>query len=129
MGITGHTAPDVLLEAIRRHPFDTVLVSINPADRARLSFIEEFLPAAESKGMGVIAMKVMAHGMLLEDPVRLADVFFRPFDLDRVAAGDQADAERVADQAQVLIAAAEQQEGLILAFKRQGQGSLTHRNS
>jgi len=72
MGITGHTAPDVLLEAIRRHPFDTVLVSINAADRARLSFIEEFLPAAATAGMGVIAMKVMARGLLLDDPVRLA---------------------------------------------------------
>ena len=72
MGITGHTAPDVLLEALRRRPFDTVLVSINPADRVRLSFIEEFLPVAREKGMGVIAMKVMAHGLLLEDPVRFS---------------------------------------------------------
>lgn len=71
IGITGHTAPDVLVEAARRHPFDTALVSINPADRARLSFIEEFLPVAAEKEMGVIAMKVMARGFLLEDPVRL----------------------------------------------------------
>jgi len=71
VGITGHTAPDVLIEAARRYPFDTALVAINPADRPRLSFIEEFLPVAEEKGMGVIAMKVMAHGSLLEDPVRL----------------------------------------------------------
>ncbi|MDO8730662.1 MAG: aldo/keto reductase [Candidatus Omnitrophota bacterium] len=71
VGITGHTAPDVLKEAVRRYPFDTALVAINPADRVRLSFIEEFLPLAEEKGMGVIAMKVMAHGSLLEDPVRL----------------------------------------------------------
>ncbi len=72
VGITGHTAPDVLLEALRRYPFDTALVAINPADRVRLSFIEEFLPPAAEKGMGVIAMKVMAHGSLLEDPVRLS---------------------------------------------------------
>lgn len=71
MGITGHTAPDVLLEALRRRSFDTVLVAINVADRARLSFIEEFLPVAAGKEMGVIAMKVMAHGLLLEDPARL----------------------------------------------------------
>lgn len=71
MGITGHTAPDVLAEAIRRYPFDTALVAINVADRARLSFIEQFLPAAAQKNMGVIAMKVMARGLLLGDPVRL----------------------------------------------------------
>lgn len=70
LGITGHTAPDVLIEAVRRYPFDTALVAINPADRARLSFIEEFLPLAAEKGMGVIAMKVMARGALLKDPVR-----------------------------------------------------------
>ncbi len=72
LGITGHTDPAVLTEALRRYPFDTALVSINPADRERLSFIEEFLPAARQKGIGVIAMKVLAHGMLLEDPVRLS---------------------------------------------------------
>ena len=71
MGITGHTAPDVLIEAARRYPLDTALVAINPADRLRLSFIEEFLPVAAGKGMGVIAMKVLAWGLLLRDPVRL----------------------------------------------------------
>lgn len=59
------------MEAVRRHPFDTALVAVNAADRARLSFIEEFLPVAAEKGMGVIAMKVMARGLLLDDPVRL----------------------------------------------------------
>jgi len=71
VGITGHTAPDVLIEAARRYPFDTALVAINPADRVRLSFIEAFLPVAAERGMGVIAMKVMARGLLLNDPVRL----------------------------------------------------------
>lgn len=71
-GITGHTAPDVLIEAARRYPFDTALVAINPADRVRLSFIEEFLPVATEKGMGVVAMKVMAWGLLLKDPVRFS---------------------------------------------------------
>ncbi len=71
LGVTGHTDPGVLREAIRRYPFDTALVSINAADRARASFIEEFLPAAKEKDMGIIAMKVMARGLLLEDPVRL----------------------------------------------------------
>ncbi|MBI3332927.1 MAG: aldo/keto reductase [Candidatus Omnitrophica bacterium] len=71
LGITGHTAPDVLVEAVRQHPFDSALVAINAADRARLSFIEEFLPAAAQKGMGVVAMKVMARGLLLSHPTRL----------------------------------------------------------
>ena len=71
VGITGEWAPDVLAEAVRRYPFDAAAVPINPADRARLSFIEEFLPLAAEKGMGVIARKVTAGGALLEDPARL----------------------------------------------------------
>jgi aryl-alcohol dehydrogenase-like predicted oxidoreductase len=32
IGLTGHHDPDVLVEAMRRFPFDNVLVAINPAD-------------------------------------------------------------------------------------------------
>ena len=71
VGVTGHYDPAVLVEALRRYPFDTALVAIHAADKVRLSFIERFLPVAAEKGIGVIAMKVMARGLLLEDPVRL----------------------------------------------------------
>jgi len=65
VGITGHYDPAVLAEAIRRYPFDTVLVALNVADRARLSFIEELLPLANERGLGIIGMKVLAKGRLL----------------------------------------------------------------
>jgi aryl-alcohol dehydrogenase-like predicted oxidoreductase len=65
LGITGHYDPAVLIEAIRRYPFDTVLVALNAADRARLSFSDELLPVATARGMGVIGMKVVARGALL----------------------------------------------------------------
>ncbi len=71
-GITGHHDPAILAEAARRYSFDAVLTALNPADRVRDSFIEQLLPAAKDKRMGVIAMKVMAHGLLMEDPVRLS---------------------------------------------------------
>ena len=64
-GITGHHDPAVLIEAVRRYPFDAVLVSLNVADRARLSFIEELLPVASEQGLGIIGMKVLAQGRLL----------------------------------------------------------------
>ena len=32
IGLTGHHDPAVLLEAMRRFPFDSLLVAINPAD-------------------------------------------------------------------------------------------------
>jgi len=65
LGITGHYDPAVLVEAIRRYPFDTVLVSLNVADRHRLSFIENLLPVANEHGLGIIGMKVVAKGSLL----------------------------------------------------------------
>lgn len=64
LGLTGHYDPDVLVEGIRRHPFDTVLCALNPADRARKSFIERLLPVATSRGIGVIGMKVPARGRI-----------------------------------------------------------------
>jgi len=65
LGITGHFDPTVLVEAIRRYPFDAILVALNAADRARLSFIEQLLPMASDRGLGIIGMKVLAKGTLL----------------------------------------------------------------
>jgi aryl-alcohol dehydrogenase-like predicted oxidoreductase len=65
VGLTGHHDPSVLLEAMRRFDFDTVLIALNAADVHRLSFIKTVLPEAVRRGMGVIAMKVCAQGALL----------------------------------------------------------------
>lgn len=61
-GITGHFDPFVLAEGIRRYPFDTILMALNAADRHHLSFIENLLPKAKEKNMGIIGMKVPAEG-------------------------------------------------------------------
>jgi len=65
VGITGHYDPAILVEAIQRYPFDTCLVALNAADRARRSFIEGLLPIANERGLGLIGMKVVAKGRLL----------------------------------------------------------------
>ncbi len=65
LGLTGHHDPAILLEAMRRFPFDTVLVALNAADVHRLSFIGTVLAEAVRRGIGVIAMKVCAQGRLL----------------------------------------------------------------
>jgi uncharacterized protein len=65
LGITGHTEPGVLMEAIRRFDFDTVLMAINAADPHHLPFAQELLPLALEKRMGVVAMKIPARGRLL----------------------------------------------------------------
>ena len=65
MGLTGHHDPAILVEAMRRFTFDTVLVALNAADVHRRSFIHTVLPEAVSRGIGVIGMKVCAQGRLL----------------------------------------------------------------
>ena len=47
LGITGHYRPDALIEAIHRHPFDTILMAVNAADPHHFSFSEQLLPLAE----------------------------------------------------------------------------------
>jgi aryl-alcohol dehydrogenase-like predicted oxidoreductase len=76
LGLTGHHDPAILLEAMRRFPFDTVLVALNAADTHRLSFARTVLPEAARLGMGVIGMKVFAAGALLRnapDPLTSAE--------------------------------------------------------
>lgn len=65
VGLTGHHDPAILVEAMRRFTFDTVLVALNAADVHRRSFIHTVLPEAVSRGIGVIGMKVCAQGRLL----------------------------------------------------------------
>lgn len=68
VGITGHHDPEVLVEAMRRYDFDTVLCAINPADSRRLPFITTVVPEARRRGIGIIGMKVLAAGRLAGDP-------------------------------------------------------------
>jgi len=65
IGLTGHHDPAILVEAMRRFAFDTVLIALNAADVHRLPFIHTVLPEAVKRGMGVIGMKVCAQGRLL----------------------------------------------------------------
>jgi predicted aldo/keto reductase-like oxidoreductase len=65
LGITGHHDPAILLEAMRRFEFDTVLVALNAADVHRLPFISTVLAEAARREMGVIGMKVCAAGALV----------------------------------------------------------------
>jgi uncharacterized protein len=65
LGVTGHYRPDVLMECIRRFPFDTILMAMNAADPHHYSFNEELLPLAVERQMGIIGMKVPARGRIL----------------------------------------------------------------
>lgn len=64
ISMSGHRNPRVQVEALRRFPFDSMLVALSALDHFMVSFAEEFLPAANAAGIGVIAMKVMALAKL-----------------------------------------------------------------
>jgi aryl-alcohol dehydrogenase-like predicted oxidoreductase len=65
LGITGHFRPEPLMECIRRHPFDTILMALNAADHHHYSFKDQLLPLAVEKQMGIIGMKVPGRSRLL----------------------------------------------------------------
>jgi aryl-alcohol dehydrogenase-like predicted oxidoreductase len=75
IGITGHNDGAAMAEALRRHDFDTVLMSLNAAQSANPvaqrkmepipAFESSALPAALQKNMGILSMKVMGQGMLV----------------------------------------------------------------
>lgn len=61
IGVTGHEDAEAMRRAIEMFDFDTVLTTFNPTAR-RLPFQQIALPAAQKKGMGILAMKVMGGG-------------------------------------------------------------------
>ena len=68
IGITGHQDPQILLKAFDLYDFDTVLLPVNPAEPAALSFLDSVLPEALARNMGIIGMKVLCRGFGLQVP-------------------------------------------------------------
>ena len=66
IGFTGHRDPDVHLEMLKRYnKYDTIIMPLNPADPAYLSFEQKVLPVAVERGMGIQAIKSTANAGLL----------------------------------------------------------------
>jgi aryl-alcohol dehydrogenase-like predicted oxidoreductase len=65
LGITGHYRPEPLMECIRRHPFDAILMAVNAADPHHYSFNEALLPMAVERQMGIVGMKIPGRSRLL----------------------------------------------------------------
>lgn len=68
IGVTGHHDPTILKKCLELFDFDTVLLPVNPAERCYNSFIQGVIPVAQSKGMGIIGMKVYFRGMATQLP-------------------------------------------------------------
>ncbi len=71
IGFTGHRDPQVHLQAILQYhdTVETVQMPLNPADPHYASFETIVLPKAIEYNLGVIAMKTVANGALVEDRI------------------------------------------------------------
>ena len=70
IAISGHTDPQILVEALNRFPFDSALIAVSALDHFILSFAEEFLPIANDRGVATIGMKVLGLGSLTREVER-----------------------------------------------------------
>ncbi|MBF8249024.1 MAG: Aldo ket red domain-containing protein [Bacteroidetes bacterium] len=66
VGITGHTRPMVIREALNRYPFETTLVPLSSVDKLVNDFGDVLFPLAKDKTFGIIAMKVLSAGRVTE---------------------------------------------------------------
>jgi aryl-alcohol dehydrogenase-like predicted oxidoreductase len=87
IGITGHgmLAPSVHLEALRRHPFDTVLTPFNFALSRRPAYLRDFEAlAAETRArdVGLMLIKSVARNLWREGEKRY-ETWYEPLDDQR----------------------------------------------
>lgn len=73
IGFSGHTSAAAMKEAVRRYPFETMLIALNHHRDGQQAFEEEALPLARSQGLGTIAMKIIrpAENGVNVDPEKL----------------------------------------------------------
>ena len=69
IGMTGHAAPEVHLEALKRCGLDTIMMPINVVDPHFKSFRKIALDEAVKRGVGVLAFKTLAFGRIINRKV------------------------------------------------------------
>lgn len=57
IGITGHTRPAVILDALKRYAFESILVPVSAADFHINDFAAEVVPRAQKMGISIAGMK------------------------------------------------------------------------
>ena len=68
IGVTGHQNASIIKRCIEKFDFDTVLLPVNPAESSHNGFLEEVIPLANMKQMGIIGMKVYFRGFAAKLP-------------------------------------------------------------
>lgn len=75
IGFTGHQNPDAhkkMLELTSKNePFETVQMPINVIDKHYYSFIEQVMPGALERNLGILAMKTLSDGRFFAEKKRL----------------------------------------------------------
>ena len=77
IGVTGHHDPQIIRKCIEKFDFDTVLLPVNPAEPYHNSFIDQVIPIALERGMGIVAMKVYLRGAAARIAAGNLDLFYR----------------------------------------------------
>jgi aryl-alcohol dehydrogenase-like predicted oxidoreductase len=117
IGFTGHHDPAVhqrLLDSF--DGWETVQMPINLVDRHYLSFIDNVLPRAKKKGLGVIAMKSNAMGPITKNNIATIDECLRftlSQDVDVLVSGVET------------VAQLEHNVGVTKSFKRMSQQEIS----
>jgi aryl-alcohol dehydrogenase-like predicted oxidoreductase len=101
IGVTGHHDPYVLRKAVRELPVETVLLPVNVVEGVLGGFLSEVVPEARRKNLGVIGMKVLGQGTLLDAglPARELVRYALSQDLDTVIIGCSSPDEVMANAA------------------------------
>jgi aryl-alcohol dehydrogenase-like predicted oxidoreductase len=85
IGITSHTPP-LLMNALERFNFDTVLLPVNcvlRAHRQRENDYQPVLALAKKRGVAVMAMKAIAKGPWPDKKERPYNTWYQPFDTQK----------------------------------------------
>jgi len=70
IGVTGHHDPEIIRKCLETFVFDTVLIPVNPAEPSYKCFVEEVVPEASARDVGIVGMKTFLRGRL-DAPKRL----------------------------------------------------------
>lgn len=77
IGLSMHGQPDILIEAIKRYPFEAVMATINYYDVCNYpELVKELIPLAKEKGIAIILMKPLADGFLYKSAKQAFDYAF-----------------------------------------------------
>lgn len=65
VAFSNHVTPEVAVKALQMYPFDALMIPLNYFDRFNFpGWEEDVIPLAQSRGVGILAMKVLADGFL-----------------------------------------------------------------